>query len=566
MHPEVTLLQYVDDLLLAADTKENCESGTQALLSELAQLGYRASAKKAQICQQEVIFLGYSLRGSKRWLTEPRKQTVVQIPPPSNRGQLREFLGTAGFCRLWIPGFASLAVPLYPLLKRDAQFQWTSEHQQAFDNNKRALLSAPALALQDVEKPFTLYIEEKKGIARGVLTQTLGPWKRPIAYLSKKLDPVAGGWPHCLKAIAAVALLIKDADKLTKGQKLTIIAPHALESIIRQPPDRWLSNSRITHYQSLLLDKDRIMLGSPVPLNPATLLPEQSSGPVTHDCQHILAEETSIRRDLKDQPLPHPEVIWFTDGSSFLQDSKWRAGTAIVSRTKVIWSSSLPEGTSAQKAELIALTKALELAAVKKATIYTDSSYAFATAHIHGAIYQQRGLLTSVGKEIKNRDEILRLLSAVQSPRELAIVHCPGHQKGNDPVAVRNRRADEEAKLAALNRVTMLTLSTLGEHKSGDLTTSEHPDNLTSKDTDTELLDFTEPSLQFQKALHYVKNVHQLTLLGSKKLQAFLKDQEQSFPLPDSQRKEIAERVTKACRVCQLVNAYPSKLLAGKCL
>ncbi|KAG3293613.1 hypothetical protein H1C71_036051, partial [Ictidomys tridecemlineatus] len=62
-HPEVTLLQYVDDLLLAADTKENCESGTQALLSELAQLGCRASAKKAQICQQEVIFLDYSLRG-----------------------------------------------------------------------------------------------------------------------------------------------------------------------------------------------------------------------------------------------------------------------------------------------------------------------------------------------------------------------------------------------------------------------------------------------------------------------------------------------------------------------
>nr|XP_027779533.1 LOW QUALITY PROTEIN: uncharacterized protein LOC114082559 [Marmota flaviventris] len=45
-HPEVTLLQYVDDLLLAADTKENCESGTQALLSELAQLEYKASAKK----------------------------------------------------------------------------------------------------------------------------------------------------------------------------------------------------------------------------------------------------------------------------------------------------------------------------------------------------------------------------------------------------------------------------------------------------------------------------------------------------------------------------------------
>jgi ribonuclease HI len=44
---------------------------------------------------------------------------------------------------------------------------------------------------------------------------------------------------------------------------------------------------------------------------------------------------------------------------------------------------------SAQKMELIALTKTLELGASKKINIYTDSRYAFATAHIHGAIYQE---------------------------------------------------------------------------------------------------------------------------------------------------------------------------------
>jgi hypothetical protein len=32
---------------------------------------------------------------------------------------------------------------------------------------------------------------ECKGIAKWVLTQKLGPWKRLVAYLSKKLDTVA---------------------------------------------------------------------------------------------------------------------------------------------------------------------------------------------------------------------------------------------------------------------------------------------------------------------------------------------------------------------------------------
>uniref|UniRef100_A0A8C3WB04 Reverse transcriptase RNase H-like domain-containing protein n=1 Tax=Catagonus wagneri TaxID=51154 RepID=A0A8C3WB04_9CETA len=57
-----------------------------------------------------------------------------------------------------------------------------------------------------------------KGYAKGVLTQKLGPWRRPIAYLSKKLDPVGSGWPPCLRMVAAIAVLTKDANKLTLGR------------------------------------------------------------------------------------------------------------------------------------------------------------------------------------------------------------------------------------------------------------------------------------------------------------------------------------------------------------
>ncbi|KAF6278119.1 hypothetical protein mRhiFer1_009403 [Rhinolophus ferrumequinum] len=42
-----TLLQYVDDLLLACATETECQTATQALLSHLAEMGYRVSWKKA---------------------------------------------------------------------------------------------------------------------------------------------------------------------------------------------------------------------------------------------------------------------------------------------------------------------------------------------------------------------------------------------------------------------------------------------------------------------------------------------------------------------------------------
>ena len=123
--------------------------------------------KKAQICQTKVTYLGYQLGNGQRWLTEARKQAVSLIPPLKNPRQMRAFLVTVGFCRLWIPGFAEMAAPLYPLTKQNTPFTWGRDQQDAFEKIKRAPLSTPALGLPDVTKPFGLYVDERQGIAKG---------------------------------------------------------------------------------------------------------------------------------------------------------------------------------------------------------------------------------------------------------------------------------------------------------------------------------------------------------------------------------------------------------------
>ena len=84
--------------------------------------------------------------------------------------------------------------------------------------------------------------------------------------------------------------------------------------------------------------------------------------------------------------------------------------------------------------------------------VYTDSRYAFTTLHVHGALYQERGLLTANRKDIENKEEILTLLDAIWSPTEVAVVHCRGHQKEDTPQAQGNRLADETARRAAKDR------------------------------------------------------------------------------------------------------------------
>ena len=46
----------------------------------------------------------------------------------------------------------------------------------------------------------------------------------------------------------------------------------------------------------------------------------------------------------------------FTDDSSFVRDEKHKAGYTLVTAVQVLEAKSLPQGTSAQLAELVALT------------------------------------------------------------------------------------------------------------------------------------------------------------------------------------------------------------------
>ena len=49
-HPNLTLLQYIDELLVAAETKQECLEGTQDLLEALKNLDYHVSTKTALLC------------------------------------------------------------------------------------------------------------------------------------------------------------------------------------------------------------------------------------------------------------------------------------------------------------------------------------------------------------------------------------------------------------------------------------------------------------------------------------------------------------------------------------
>jgi hypothetical protein len=58
----------------------------------------------------------------------------------------------------------------------------------------------------------------------------------------QKVRPSCSGLAPIPVIIVAVALMVKDADKLTFGQHLKVVTPHAVEGVLKHPPGRWMTN------------------------------------------------------------------------------------------------------------------------------------------------------------------------------------------------------------------------------------------------------------------------------------------------------------------------------------
>ncbi|MCH91211.1 hypothetical protein A2U01_0012137, partial [Trifolium medium] len=130
-------------------------------------------------------------------------QAILDWPSPKTIKGLRGFLGLSGFYRKFVQGYATLALPLTQLLRKDA-FRWTQEEQVALDALKQALASAPVLALPNFDEPFIVQTDASGKAMGAVLLQG----DHPIAYFSKAFCPLADALSRSLEPTDASVMAL----------------------------------------------------------------------------------------------------------------------------------------------------------------------------------------------------------------------------------------------------------------------------------------------------------------------------------------------------------------------
>jgi hypothetical protein len=145
---------FIDDILIYSKTEEEHAEHLRIVLGRLRDQQLYAKFSKCEFWLKEVEFLGHVLSGAGISVNPNKVSSVVGWKPPRNVGEIRSFLGLAGYYRRFIENFSKIAKPMTELLKKDRKFEWTDDCEASFNELKTRLTTAPVLVLPDPAKSY----------------------------------------------------------------------------------------------------------------------------------------------------------------------------------------------------------------------------------------------------------------------------------------------------------------------------------------------------------------------------------------------------------------------------
>lgn len=137
---------YIDDVVVYSNSWGEHVKALDNVFSKLATASLTLNAAKCEFGKAVVTYLGKQVGQGCVRPVEAKVEAILQLPTPSNKRELRRFLGMAGYYRGFCRNFPAVVSPLTDLLSSKRMFVWDSDCSLAFEAAKDLLFNAPVLA------------------------------------------------------------------------------------------------------------------------------------------------------------------------------------------------------------------------------------------------------------------------------------------------------------------------------------------------------------------------------------------------------------------------------------
>lgn len=222
----------VDDLVVWGENVEQHDERLRSVLERCREKNLKLNEEKCRFRVAEVSYVGHVL-SSDRLKPDPQKVKAIRgMPCPTNREELKRFLGVVTYVSKFIPNMSQISAPLRQLLEKDVEWSWDQAQEQAFTHLKTAITDAPVLKFFNQEEPVCLSVHaSSKGMGAVILQND-----RPVAYASKSLTKCQQNYSQIEKEMLAIVFGCEHFHQYLYGQREVIVeSDHKpLEAILKK--------------------------------------------------------------------------------------------------------------------------------------------------------------------------------------------------------------------------------------------------------------------------------------------------------------------------------------------
>ena len=184
------------------------------------------------LASQKVNYLGYTLTPAE---IEPQLKNILpilQFDSPSNKKQLKPFLGFLNYYKKYWHRRSHKIEPLTRIISSKIKFKWTSVQETAFKPIKRIMALKVLLSYPDFTKDFHLYCDASDIQLGGVIVQE----GKPISYYSRKHMPPQKNYTVMEKDLLSIVETTKSHRTILVGSlrysiRIAIISPSTTSNL-----------------------------------------------------------------------------------------------------------------------------------------------------------------------------------------------------------------------------------------------------------------------------------------------------------------------------------------------
>ena len=109
-------LIYLDDIIIFSSTFEEHFQRLQAVFENLEKHNLKLKPSTWEFFKERVVYLGHLVSTEGIHVDPTKAEAVINWPVPKCTKDVRKFLGSSGYYRWFVEGYATIARPLNDLL------------------------------------------------------------------------------------------------------------------------------------------------------------------------------------------------------------------------------------------------------------------------------------------------------------------------------------------------------------------------------------------------------------------------------------------------------------------